>query len=385
MGARSGRRRGHGEGSIYQRKDGRFVTTLELGRVNGTRKRKTIYGKSRGEVAKKLRVAQRELSDGRLVADERQTVSQYLDWWLRDAAPRTCRPSTLLSYAQKVRHINSVIGEVRLARLTPQHVHTLLEIKLEEGLSPRGVQYIHAVLRRALGQAEKWGLVGRNVARLVDPPRAEFREVVPLNPDEVQSLFAAARGHRLEALYFITVGLGLRLGEVTGLRWSDLDLDEGLLRVRVQLQRVGKELVFSEPKSARSRRTVPLSATAREALRGRRRDQLEERLRAGAEWEEHGLVFATERGKPLDPRNVGRGFERLCVRAGIGKRKFHDLRHTCASLLAAQGVHPRVAMEILGHSQISLTMNTYTHVLLPTQREAIDRLQSVLMPLEGKG
>lgn len=378
MGARSGRRRGHGEGSIYQRKDGRFAASFDLGHVNGVRKRKTIYGATRREVVEKLRVAQRHFAENRLVADERQTVRQYLDWWLTNVAPRTVRPSTLLSYEQKAKHINSVIGDVRLARLTPQHVHHLIERKLSEGLSPRGVAYIHAVLRRALGQAERWDLVSRNVARLVDPPRTPFREVIPLTPDEAQQLLLAASGARLEAMYFVALGLGLRLGEVLGLHWQDVNLDEGHLRVRVSLQRIGPDLVFTEPKSARSRRTIPLPEAVREALRSRRRVQLRERLLAGPIWEENDLVFATERGRPLDPRNVGRAFHRLCKRAGIGPRRFHDLRHTCASLLVAQGVHPRVVMEILGHSQISLTMNTYSHVLPSAQREAVDRLAAVL-------
>lgn len=240
-----------------------------------------------------------------------------------------------------------------------------------KGLSPRTVQYVRAVLRKALNQALKWGRVPRNVALLVDPPTATKPQIKPLTPEQGRKLLDAARGHRLEALYRVALSLGLRQGEALGLRWEDVDLDAGTLRVAMALQRRKgvKELVM--PKTEQSRRTLPLPAVLVAALRAHRTRQLEERLAVGPMWREHGMVFPSTVGTPLEPRNVTRHFKALLERAGLPNVRFHDLRHSCATLLVAQGVHPRLVMEVLGHSQIHLTMNTYAHVLPEAQREAL--------------
>ncbi|MDP9367447.1 MAG: site-specific integrase [Chloroflexota bacterium] len=367
-----GARRGQGEGSIYQREsDGLWCTAVHLGYLDGKRRRKVIYGKTRREVAEKLKVVLREQQQGLPVALERQTVAQFLHRWLEDVVGPSVRPRTSESYAQLVRlHLVPTLGRHQLNKLEPQHVQAMMNRKLESGLSPRTVQYIRAVLRRALGQALKWGLVARNVATLVDPPRSRRQPIRPLTPVQGRMLLEAARGDRLEALYRVALSLGLRIGEALGLRWDDVDLERGVLRISSALQRVGGKLQLVEPKSTQSRRTLALPVALIAALKIHRVRQLQERLASGDRWQDSGHIFTTTIGTPLEPRNATRAFKAMLVAAGLPDIRFHDLRHSCASLLVAQGIHPRVVMETLGHSQISLTMNTYAHVFADAQREA---------------
>lgn len=368
-------RRANGEGSIYQRRDGRWcgvVSTPDGGR-------KTFYGRTRNEVARRLSAALRDLEQGVVPVPERLTTGAFLEHWLRESARPAVRPSTFASYAGIVRlHLLPGLGSIPLTRLGPLHVQVVMNQKLEGGLSPRRVQYIRAVLRRALGQALKWGLVSRNVATLVDPPRSERPEVHPFDPDEARRFLAAVRGDRLEALYAAALALGLRQGEALGLRWDDVDLARRTLSIRMALQRIEGRLQLVEPKTKLSRRAVHLPSAPVRALEEHRARQLEERLRAGERWEENGLVFTTPVGRPLDASSVTHRFQRIVAAAGLRRQRFHDLRHACASLLLAQGVSPRVVMEVLGHSQISLTLNTYSHVIPALQREAADRMDSVI-------
>ena len=321
----------------------------------------------------------RARDDGLTVTTDRLTTGAYLQRWLREAVTPTVRPQTLASYRRLVAgHITPELGRIQLSRLSPLDVQAFTNRKLEAGLSPRTVQYLHAILRRALGQALRWGLVTRNVATLVDAPRVRRAEVQPLHPDQARAFLAAVRGDRLEALYTVALVIGLRQGETLGLRWVDVDLEAGTLTVRNALQRLrpGWELV--EPKTTRSRRTLALPAVAISALRAHRTRQLEERLWAGSRWQEHGFVFTSAIGTPLDASGVSRRFHAALAAASLPRQRFHDLRHACASLLLVQGVSPRVVMEILGHSQISLTMNTYSHVMPELQREAADRIDAAL-------
>jgi integrase len=293
----------------------------------------------------------------------------------------TVRPRTSVSYEQQLRnHLLSGLGRIPLAKLTPQHIHVFLNEKLAAGLSPRTVQYLHAILRRALGPAESWRLGQRNVARLVTPPRSQRPEVQPLTIEQAKRLLEAVRGERLEALYTLALSLGLRQGEALGLRWEDVDLDRGLMTIRYQLQRVNGVLALTEPKTARIRRTLQHPAAACEALRACQRRQLEERLRLGAAWRgwEHNLVFTTVIGTPLDARSVLRHFHAKLARAGLPRMPFHALRHTAASLLLAQGLDIRAARQVLGHSQIGLTANLYAHVMPVLLEDAAERMDALL-------
>ncbi len=245
----------------------------------------------------------------------------------------------------------------------------MINPKLASGLSPRRVQYIHAVLRRALGQAEKWGKVARNVAKLVDAPRVDQVEIQPFTPEEARAFLQAIKGERLEALYTLAIATGLRQAELLGLAWTDLDLDEAQLTVRTTLQRIDGEFHFVEPKTARSRRTLALPDMVVDVLRAHWGRQIGEMLQAGTEWQESGLVFTAPNGGPLSDGVVRARFYRILENAGLRRQRFHDLRHSCASLLIATGVGSREVMETLGHSTIVLTLNTYGHIFRETQRE----------------
>jgi integrase len=376
-------RRGANEGTIRERKDGRWEARVILTQADGRRVRRSLLGRTRAEVRDKLQAALRAEATGLALPAERLTVGTFLDQWLRESARPSVRPRTYASYAGIVRvHLQPGLGRDPLARLTPQHVQTFLNAKSREHLAPRTVAYIRAVLRQALGQAERWGLATRNVARLTAPPRVPRREVRPLSPVEARRFLDAIRADRLEALYLVALGVGLRQGEILGLAWSDLDFDAATVTVRHALQRVEGRLELVEPKSVTSRRVVALPSFVLDSLRSHRTRQLEDQLLAGSRWHDdgRGLVFTTSVGTPMDGIAVTRRFQAVLAAAGLPRQRFHDLRHACASLLLAQGVAPRVVMETLGHSQISLTLNTYSHVIPALGRAAADQMDAVLGP-----
>jgi integrase len=373
-------RRGHGEGAIYFREsDQRWVTAVDLGYVDGKRKRKVIYGKTRKEVAEKLKVVLRDQQQGLPVATDRQTLGQFLERWLEEKVRTKNRPKTYHTYSQIIRlHVLPTIGRVPLAKLAPQDLDRLFNRKLAEGLSPRTVHHVRAILRTALGQALKWGSVGRNVAVLTEPPQVQPYAATALTPQQAQALLDAAKNHRLESLYHVALWMGLREGEVLGLRWQDIDFEARTLRVAVTVQAIGGKLVIGTPKTVKSNRTLPLPPALIASLRAHHLRQLQERLLGRTSWQDHDLVFPSIKGTPISPRNLVRDFKKLLMRAGLPDIRFHDLRHTSASLLADQGVPVRVAMEILGHSDIRTTQNIYTHVLDDAKREALETMDRLL-------
>ena len=371
-------RRGRGEGSIYKRKEGRWAAAISL--EGG--KRSYLYGKTRAEVATKLRGAQQARANGLPFADGRMTLGEFLHTWLFDIASTRVRPRTWQGYEQIVRlHLTPALGQVRLAKLSPPHVERMMKDGLAAGRSPRAVAHDRAVLRAALNATMKWGLVGRNVAMLTDPPRVPEAEPHALSRADAQRILTAVEGDRLEALFTVALAVGLRQSEALGPRWSDIDLRTGRLSVGRALQRYDRDFHLDEPKTKRSRRTVALPGPVVQSLREHRARQLEERLRAGPAWvgERWGdLVFSNETGAPLHGTTVARRFKQLIAEAGLPPMRYQHLRHGAASLMAAQGVPPRVAMEVLGHSQISTTMNIYSHVAPESQQVAADRVAEAL-------
>jgi integrase len=377
------RKRGQGEGSIYKRKDGLWAGAVNLGYQAGKLKRKVYYGKTRSEVSEKLTAALREVQQGIPIVTERQTLREYLTRWLGDCVKPSVRPSTYVSYEQQVRvHIAPELGRIELTKLGPQHIQKYTNGRLESGLSAKTVKYHLSVLRMALGQALKWNLVARNVALLVDSPRLEKFEVQPISPEQARELLKAVQGDRLEALFTVALSLGLRRGEALGLRWSDIDFQARTLRVNHSLQRIQGSLVLSEPKTKTSRRVLDLPESLIAKLREHRTRQLEEKLLIGSRWQETGLVFTSGIGTPVDPRHVKRRLDPLLKRAGLPHYRIHDLRHFCASLLLAQGVPLKVVSEILGHSQISITADLYTHVLPSMRKDAFVLMDSILTGTE---
>lgn len=373
-------KRGQNEGSIYKRGDGRWTACINLGWQNGRLKRKYFYGDTHAEVQKALTKALRDQEQGLPVAVERQTVAQFLDRWLNDYAKPRIRPKTYRSYDKTTRlYLKPKLGRFVLEKLAPQHVQEMMT-NLTEEVSAHTAKYARTVLRVALGQALKWGLVARNVATLVDPPRQTRKRIDPWTPEEARQFLEIIRGDRLEALFSVALAMGLRRGESLGLRWSDVDFDNRALRVESQLQRIDNEWKLVETKSESSRRALPLPARIITALRAHRVRQLEEKMLAGEGWTETlpELVFTTSVGTPIEERNLIRKFHGLRNKAGLRHQRFHDLRHCAASLLLMQGVPAKVVQEILGHSSITLTMNTYSHVMPVMKRDAADLMDAIL-------
>lgn len=368
------KKRAHGEGSIFQRKDGRWVAKLTL--PDG--KSRSFYASSQREAKEKLTTARAEVQQGLPLPAGRQTVAQFLTRWLEATRP-TIRPSTHTRYEIDVNRISAALGKVQLAKLTPHHCQVFFN-DLGTQVSPRSVLHCRAVFRRALNVAVKWGDLARNPVRLTDPPRIESRETAALSFEEARRILDAFAGHPLEGLVTAALATGLRQGELLGLSWDDVDFDGAALHVRFQLQRRNGEWSLTEPKSKKARRSVPLLPSAIEALHRQRTRQIEDRMRAGERWTatNPALVFTSQVGTPLDAPNVTKRFQARLDETGLPRMRFHDLRHGAATLLLAQGADLRTIMQALGHSQISLTANTYTHVSLSLMRDAFARVDAAL-------
>jgi len=371
-------KRPNSEGCLTKRTDGRWMVRVTL--PGG--KRLSLYGKTQSEALAKLRKARRDLEEGRIPAPEKLTVKQWLDIW-RDTVAHSVRPRTAIRYAEIVNlHLIPRLGYIKLARLQPSDVERAIREALETGQSPRTVHHHRAVLRTALNHAIRHGVLARNAAALSEAPHVPEGEHDAISPARAKAILQAVKGHRLEALYLLLLATGLREGEALGLRWDDVSLEDGTVSVRRVLQKVKGEWVFPEPKTKRSRRTVSLPAPVVAALQSHQARHLQERLQVPPlVWEgaRYGnLVFSTVTGGPLTPDAVIWHFRQLLAKAGLPKMKIHDLRHGAASLMAAMGIPPRVAMELLGHSQISTTMNIYAHVAPEYGREAMERIGKVL-------
>jgi integrase len=309
------------------------------------------------------------------------TVERFLAYWLEHVVKPTRKPKTYEGYELVARvHLIPALGRKRLHRLTAADVRLFVK-RLESAKPPpstRLVQQVHAVLRNALQAAVREELIGRNVASLVQVASPSYDVNRGLTVAQARKLLAVSRDHRLHALYVLAVYLGLRRGELLGLQWRDVDLDAGVVEVRSSLQRVGGELRAVTPKTRSSRRTVPLIGLCEEALRGHRVTQDAERTSAGLAWLDTGYAFTTGAGTPIEPANLRRSWYPLRDAAGLGPVRFHDLRHTCVSLLLDLGAPPHVVREIVGHADLGVTMMIYAHASQEEKRIALGRLDDRL-------
>ena len=365
--------RGHQEGSIYRREsDGRWVGSLSL--EDGGRK--YLYGKTRKEVHDKLQKALQEQQEGTLPTGPAQTLKQYLEYWLEEVHKPAIRLSSYVKYRRLIHiHILPALGQVQLQKLAPQQVQSLYKKKGEGGLSPKMINSIHGVLHKALENAVRWKLVSRNVCDLVSPPRLVKREIQTLTVEQAHQLLEVARGRRMEAILILAITTGMRRGELLALRWQDIDLESQSLQVRRTVDFLAGYggYIETEPKTAKGRRRLTLSPLVIDVLKRHRREQLELRLKAGEKWEERDLVFTGLQGNYLNPRYILKMFARVLEDAGLPHLRFHDLRHSAATLLLGMGVHPKVVQEILGHSTIAMTLDIYSHVLPSLQKEAMEK------------
>jgi integrase len=372
------RRRGHNEGSVFQRADGRWVASISL--EDG--KRRDVYGRTRKEAADKLLRLQRDLRAGLPLVREDQTVEQYLTSWISDIRPHL-RIRSYARYDAAVRlHIVPTLGKVKLARLTQQQLEGLYAAKLKEGLSPSTVARVHAVLHKALSDAERLELVQRNVSSLVRAPRALRRSMTTFTPEQVQVFLRAIKGDPLEAFYVLAITTGIRRGEALALHWKDVDLDHRRIHIRYTLQDLkGGVFEFSPPKTDSSRRAITLTDMAVVALRRHRKAQRRRPGELGTAWQERDLVFTTATGGPIRGNHIlQRHFEPLCKELGLPRIRLHDLRHTAASLLLRNRIPAKVVQEMLGHTTISMTLDIYSHVLPDMQQQAAASLDQLLAP-----
>ncbi|MGA3155230.1 MAG: tyrosine-type recombinase/integrase [Streptosporangiaceae bacterium] len=397
------RKRANGEGTIYQRRDGRWEGAAYVLTSTGASARVRVYAATRDEARRKLTKLIEQSDQGIPAASGSWTVAEYLAYWLRHVVSVERRPKTYQGYEGVVRlHIGPALGRKRLAKLTAQDVRSFL-VRLRQQcqcckngwdakrevprccaredpqccrsrLSTRMVQSIHAVLRNALECAVREEVIPRNVAKLVKVSVPRYKVSRGVTVQQAKVTLRAAANHRLYALYVLALFLGLRRGELLGLRWEDVDLDGEKLEVVQTLQRVGGALRLVPPKTEDSARTVPLPLPCVDALREHKKKQFAERSDAWPDWQEHGLVFPSRRGTPMEPDNLRRSWYAIRADAGLGETRFHDLRHTCVTLLLDLGVPPHVVRDIVGHSDIEVTMTIYAHVSLEEKRKALRKL-----------
>ena len=401
-------RRGRGEGSIFENKEKQrweARVTLEDGR------RRRHLAKTRRECQEWLNKALLAVQQGTLPTGGKQTVAQFLTRWLEDVAQPGVRDRTFVRYRELItQHVIPAIGKQQLDKLTPQHLQKLYagarrkakptkaaqkqsaapktgatKGKPEESalLAPRTVGHIHRVLHRAFENAVRCDLLARNPCDRVDPPAVKKPEMRALTAEEAAKFLLLASADPFEGLYVLALTTGAREGELLGLKWGDLDLDAGTMQIRRTVYRLpGKGVVFGEPKSATSRRRVALMPMAVETLRQHKTRQTQIRTDAGAKWEEDDLVFPNRVGRPMVVANFYyRSFQPLLQKAELPPIRFHDLRHSTASMLLALGVHPKIVQEMLGHSSIGITMDTYSHAMPTLQDEAVQQLNQRLTTL----
>jgi integrase len=358
------KRRSKNEGSLFFRKNiGLWVGELTL--PDG--RKKTKYGKTQGEVKKWLLEQRKAVSDGLYLSDESYTVEDFLKRYYEDVAKNTLAPRTLLSYEYIIRcHIVPEIGGVKLSQLRPEHLQTLYTKKLNSGLSRRTVQKIHQLIHTTLHIAYKWGLVLKNVADMVEPPTAEKAVPVILTVEEVNRLLEAVKGTREYALYACAASLGIREGELLALEWSDIDWTNKTITINKQVQYLpGKGITVKKPKTKTSIRTLPLPDVSLTALKNHK------------QFSPGTLVFSTGNGTYFYPRNVLRDFQVTLARLGLPVIPFHNLRHSCASYHLAMNTNPKIVSALLGHSSVTITLNTYSHLLPGVSEEAAKNINKI--------
>lgn len=385
-------KRANGEGTNVKRGDG-----LRMGQIRiidpatGGRKRVTVYGRTKQEVANKLAQIRQD-NQGGLPADAPKiTMREFLELWLEGAAKSAVRPVTLVSYRRTLEaHAYPAIGAVKLGSLVPMHLQTLYDERIAAGKSRRTVQYLHAILHRALRHAVKTQILPRNPADQVDAPRPVRRETKPATTEQVLGILQAFAGHALEPLVNLAVYTGCRRGELLALRWSDVDLECGAVTINRTLEEISAtEVKFSEPKTQKSRRQVPIHPDAVAALRRHKSRQAAERIAMNADerasFVDQDLVFCKRTGGPLQPQNVTWSFKYVLDKYGIMGFRLHDLRHAHATLMLQDGRHIKVVSERLGHSTIQITGDIYSHVLPTIQVEAANSFGEMLKPKPAAG
>ncbi|MFF7324842.1 tyrosine-type recombinase/integrase [[Kitasatospora] papulosa] len=383
------KRRPNGGGTITKRKDGRYQGAAYVTNTEGHRVRKFVYGSTYDDAAEKLGKLQDQERNGVPVPSRTWTLGEWLAYWLEHIVKPNREHNTYVKYESKVRlYLIPHLGKKPLIRLTPAQLRSFMAELVRTEVPPAARFEVLRVLRNALNRAVREELLTRNVAELVDMPKVTKREAKPWNAREAITFLRSARAHRLYAACVLVLVLGLRRSEVLGLRWQDIDFDQRQFTPLKQVQRVkGVGLVLKDLKTESSHAVLPLPEFCARALEERRELQDLERKIVGDGWaQEPGqdLIFSSERGGMIDPVGFSRSFSALVKRSGVRRITVRLARHTCGTLLAFLKVHPKVAQAILRHSQISMTMDVYTHVVGDGEREAVTMLAELLEdPLIG--
>ena len=371
-------------GQIIERGKNKYLVRIYLGIESGKRKyhNKTIHGNKK-DAEKYLTKALRERDLGTFVEPSKETVAEYMDKWLETVVKARVREKTHRDYGDRIRlYIKPALGELKLHQVTPEKIQELYNKMLDDGLSPRTVRYAHTILRNALQQAIKWGKLYRNPAELVDLPRQKKEEMKTLSPAEAVRFMEVVVYSPWKALFSLLLTSGMRPGEALGLKWNDIDFDNKRVTINRSLTRTrGKKWVLEEPKTARSRRTIPLSLTVMQDLKEHRANQAAQKLKNKKKnkYNDQSFIFAAENGEPMNDNNIlKRYFKPLLETAGLPDIRLYDLRHTCATLLLSAGENPKVVSERLGHASITLTLDTYSHVLPNMQEAAAEKLEGIL-------
>jgi integrase len=381
--ARPAKKRANHEGTIFPRKDktGEIVGyrgSITVGWKDGRQDRRYFSAKTRDEVRALIQQASLDAKRGMLANAGSLTFGAYLDAWLEHKTRET-RATTVASYRGIVNaHLRPILGNHRLDKLQPVHVDHLHKTMLEKGVSRRTVQYAHVLMHGALQHAVQRELLPRNVASAVRAPAMQRREMRVWTPEEATRFLENIKRHRLYAMFYLALTTGMRRGELLGLRWADVNLENARLRVRSSLVELNNKLVFSEPKTQASKRTITLAHDAVRVLEEHHESQRLERERQGSRWQDHDLVFPSESGTPMNSGNLVRMFKRLARAAGVPEIRIHDLRHTHASLLALNGVSPKVIADRLGHTNVGFTLQVYTHVFEEQRAVAALPLEELL-------
>ena len=382
-------------GSIIKRYEKSYSIIINLGKDPATGKRKQQWYSLKGtkkQAEKRLAELLHELDTGMLVKPCKLTVGQYLERWLEDSRPNIA-PNTAQTYAWFIdRHIKPTIGNVLLTTLRPERLQRLYSEKLTSGrhdgkggLGSRSVRYIHTTIHKALKSAMKMGLIARNPADLVDIPKVTRRDMRVMSEIELQIFLEFARSTPYYALFYTDLFTGLRRSELLALRWCDLDLllcQASITRTLHQLH--NREIVFRQPKTAKGRRLIALSPSTVAVLEEHRSAQMEQRRAAGTTLHDDDLVFSQPDGNPLLPDTVTVAWRNLARRSGLKGIRLHDARHTHASLLLKQGVHPKIVQERLGHASIAITLDTYSHVAPGLQQQAAKGFDDIILPVKTK-
>lgn len=373
-------------GQLIQRGERTFLLRVFKGRdASGKRKfvNKTIHG-TRRDAERELRKLLTAKDTSQLLDPSNESLAKYLRRWLDSAAKAQLRKRTWLDYQALIRrYIEPELGHARLSRITPLEIQALYTSMQERGLSARTVRYTHAVLRSALNQAIKWRMLATNPATLVALPKSQRRELSVLNREQANALLEAAETDRFHALWVLLLTTGMRPGEALALRWADL-ADGRVTIHRTLVQRAGMGRVFENPKTAKSRRSVPLLPQALSALALHRKKQAAEKLLFGAEYEDQGLIFANQTGGSLDMARLSRKFRKLNERARLSdgaplpRIRMYDLRHSHVTLMLAAGVNLKIVAERVGHSNINMTADVYAAVLPDMQQQATESLDRLL-------